>query len=104
VKTVPATLKMTREGFGIELRRGTFDITVDGQSVGSLDYGQTLEAPLEPGRHTLLVRAGRYSSAARPLEVTDGQVIRFRCHGAMVWPRLVASFIKPDLAISLRHA
>jgi hypothetical protein len=56
--TVPATLKMTREGFGIELRRGSFDITVDGNSVGSSAYGQTLETPVEPGRHTLRVRVG----------------------------------------------
>jgi hypothetical protein len=33
--------------------------------------------------------------------VADGQVASFRCHGAMVWPRWVASFVKPDLAISL---
>jgi hypothetical protein len=27
----------------------------------------------------------------------------FRTHGAMVWPRYVASIIKPDLAISFKR-
>jgi hypothetical protein len=94
---------MTREGFGIELRRGSFDITVDGTSVGSLDYGQTLETPLEPGHHTLRVQARHYSSRAHSFDVSDGQVVSFRCHAPMVWPRFVASLIKPDLAISVRH-
>jgi hypothetical protein len=102
--TVPATLRMTHEGFGIELRRGSFDIAVDGKSAGSLDYGQTLETPVEPGRHTLLVRVGRYSSGQRSFEASDGQVVSFRCHGPMMWPRFVASLIKPDLGISVRRA
>lgn len=59
--TVSATLRLVREGFGIELRRGRFDVTVDGETAS------------------------------------------FRCHGAMVWPRFVASLVKPDLAISLRR-
>jgi hypothetical protein len=101
---VSATLRITREGFGIELRRGSFDVTVDGHSVGSLDYGETLEVPLEPGRHALRVRVGRYSSRDRSVDARDGQVLRFRCHAAMVWPRYVASFIKPDLGISVRNA
>jgi PEGA domain len=95
---------MTREGFGIELRRGSFDVSVDGQSVGSLDYGQTLEASLEPGQHTLRVKLGRYSSRHRSFEVSDGQVVSFRCHAPMVWPRWVASFVRPDLGISVRRA
>jgi hypothetical protein len=95
---------MTREGFGIELRRGSFDITVDGKSVGSLEYGQTLETPLEPGHHTLRVRVGRYSSRDHSFDASDGQVVSRRCHGAMVWPRWVASFILPSLAVSVRRA
>jgi hypothetical protein len=101
---VSATLKVTREGIGIELRRGSFDITVDGTSVGSLAYGQTLETPLKPGRHTLRVRVSRYSSRDRSFDATDGQVVSFRCHGAMMWPRFVASLMKPDLGISVRRA
>ncbi len=101
---MPASLRVTREGFGIELRRGTFDITVDDKSVGSLDYGQTLEVPLEPGSHTLRVRVGRYSSRDRSFAASDSQVVSFRCHAAMVWPRYVVSFIKPDLGISVRRA
>jgi hypothetical protein len=96
-----ATLRLTREGVGIELRRGQFEISVDGKSVGSIEYGETVETPLEPGRHTLRLRVGRYSSRDCSFDATDGEIVGFRCHGAMVWPRYVASLIKPDLAISL---
>lgn len=96
-----ATLKLTREGVGIELRRGPFDIQLDSRSVGSITRHQTVETPLEPGHHTVQIRNGRYSSHERSFDIADGEVVSFRTHGAMVWPRYVASIIKPDLAISL---
>jgi hypothetical protein len=88
---------------GIELRRGRFEIAVDGGSVGSIDRHQTVEVPVEPGRHTLQIRAGRYASRAEAFEVTDGETVNFRCHGAMVWPRYVASIVAPNLGISLKR-
>ena len=98
-----ATLRMTREGIGIELRRGRFEIVTDGKSVGSIERHETLETLLEAGHHTLRVRAGRYSSRDHSFDVADGEVVNFRCHGTMIWPRYVASIIKPDLAISLKQ-
>jgi hypothetical protein len=98
---MPATLRLTRKGVGIELRRGRFEISVDGREVGSIDYGDTVEAQVEPGHHTLRLQAGRYSSRDHSFDAADGEVVSFRCHGAMVWPRWAVSFVKPDLAISL---
>lgn len=100
-----ATLKLTRETpFAFELRRGVFDITVDGKTVGTIESHATVEVSLEPGHHDLRIRHGRYSSRNKSFDVADGEVVSFRCHGAMVWPTYVASFLKPDLAISLRKA
>ena len=96
------TLQADTEGTGIELRRGRFEISVDDQAVGSLDRHDTVEIPIEPGHHTVRVHAGRYSSQERSFDVADGGVVNFRVHGAMMWPRYVASIVKPDLAISLR--
>ena len=98
-----ATVTLKREGVGIELRRGRFGIVVDGSSVGSIDWHQTVEVPVEPGRHTLQIRAGRYASRVDAFEVTDGENVNFRCHGAMVWPRYVASIVAPNLGISLKR-
>jgi hypothetical protein len=100
---VAATLSVTREGVGIELRRGRFEVTLDGQPAGSIEYQETVDLPVGPGHHTLRVRAGRYSSSERSFDAADGQVVKFRCHGAMMWPRYVASIFKPDLAISLKR-
>ncbi len=98
-----ATLSLKREGFGIELRRGTFDVFLDGQSAGFIGWHETLEVPIEPGHHNLQIRAGRYSSHDLRFEATDGEVVNVHCHGAMVWPRYVASIVMPDLAISLKR-
>lgn len=98
-----AMLRLVREGFGIELWRGRFDVTLDGEKVGSLDLHESVETPVAPGEHTLRIERGRYSSPARSFDVSDGETADFRCHGANIWPRFVASLIKPDLAISLRR-
>jgi hypothetical protein len=98
-----ATLILRREGVGMELRRGRFGIVVDGSSGGSIDWHQTVEVPVEPGRHTLQLKVGRHSSRAEAFEVADGETVNFRCHGAMVWPRYVASILAPNLGISLKH-
>jgi hypothetical protein len=99
--TVSATLKVTRGGLGIELRRGRFEIAVDSTSVGSIELHETVETSIEPGHHILRIQAGRYSSANRAFDVAEGEVVNFRCHGANIWPRYVLSIVKPDLAISL---
>jgi hypothetical protein len=101
-KTELATLKLTRHGdFAFELRRGTFEIEIDGRAIGSMEYNETFEAQVEPGHHTLRMRKGRYSSQEHSFDAVSGDEVSFRCHGAMLWPRFVASFLVPSLAIAL---
>lgn len=96
-----ATLKLSREGFGIELRRGTFDVEIDRERVGSIEWHETKEFTIAPGHHTVVLRAGRYASRPQAFETRDEGVVSFRCHGAMVWPRWLASVLMPNLALSL---
>ena len=99
-----ATLRVTRVGsFGFELRGGPFDIALDGKSAGTIEWDDTVEVPVEPGRHTLRIRARRCSSLERSFDVYDDDTAIFRCHGAMLWPRWAASFAVPSLGISLRR-
>lgn len=102
---MPTTLRLKRDvGFAaFELRRGRFEISVDSQLVGSLANHDTVEIPIEPGRHNLVLRKGRYSSRTLTFDVVDGEVVNFRCNGARIWPTYVASIVKPDIAISLRR-
>jgi hypothetical protein len=100
---VTATLRLVREGIGLELWRGKYDVAVDGQTRGSLELHDAFEEQVEPGQHTLRIQRGRYSSPTRSFDVSDGDTANFRCHGANIWPRFVASLVKPDLAISLRR-
>ena len=96
-------LRLVREGVGIELRRGRLDIYLDAEQVGSIEAHGTVEAPVEPGEHTLQLRAGRYSSRRRTFTAADDEVVTFRCHPVMVWPRYVISLVKPDLGIALKR-
>ena len=101
---MPATLGLVRGTRAlIELRRGTFDIVVDGRSVGTVEAHQTTDVAIEPGHHALKVTAGRYSSGTRSFDVGDGEVVTFRCSGARIWPIYFASLVKPDLALVLRR-
>lgn len=98
------TVHLVREtGVLMELRRGTFQVLLDGKDAGSIERNETIEVPTDSGHHTLQVKAGRYSSSKRSFDVTDGETIQFRCNGAVIWPVYLASLAKPDLALTLKH-
>ena len=98
-----ATLKMTHKAIGAEVRRGTYDIMVDGQRAGSVEMNDTTEIPVEPGRHTLQIRSGRNSSQTRTFEAAESQTVAFRCTGKSFLPIFLASFVVPGLALQLRR-
>jgi hypothetical protein len=98
-----ATLRLTRSSVGIELRRRPFDVVLDDTVVGSVAIHGSAEIPVEPGSHTVRLQAGRYLSAQRSFDASDGETVDFRCHAVQIWPMYLLSLIKPDLAISLRQ-
>ena len=98
-----ATLRVTHKSIGVEVRRGPYDIIVDAQRVGSLAMNDTIEIPLEVGRHTVKLRSGRNSSRTHPFEVAEGQTVAFRCTGKSFLPVFLASFVVPGLALHLHR-
>jgi hypothetical protein len=100
---MPTTLKVRHEAVGVEVRRGTYDVVVDGDRAGSVELHGTFEMPVEPGRHTLQIRNGRNSSRTATFDADEGQVIAFRCSGKNILPIFLLSFVVPSLAISLRR-
>lgn len=98
-----ATVKLTRSLIGVQVRRGSFDVLVDGKGVGSIDAHDTIETQVEPGRHTLQVRYGRYSSRTAAFDAAEGQVVAFRCSEKRFLPIFLLSFAVPSLAIPLRR-
>ena len=96
-----ATLKLTHKSIGVEVRRGTYDVVVDGERVGSVEMNNTTEIPVEPGRHTLQLRSGRKSSSNETFDAAEGEIVAFRCTGKRVLPMFLASFILPGLALKL---
>jgi hypothetical protein len=100
---MPATLKVRHEAIGVEVRRGTYDVVVDGNRTGSVELHGTFETPVEPGRHTMQIRNGRNLSRTAAFDSDEGQVIAFRCSGKNILPIFLLSFVVPSLAISLRR-
>jgi hypothetical protein len=98
-----ATLRLTHRTIGVEVRRGTYDVVLDGARAGSLELNDTIELSVEPGRHTLQVRNGRNSSRTRTFDAADGDIVAFRCGGKRPLPIFLASFVVPRLALSLRR-
>jgi hypothetical protein len=98
-----ATLKLTHKTTGVEVRRGTYEVVLDGQRVGSVELNDTFETPVEPGRHTLKLRSGRNSSRTKAFDATDGEIVSFRCSGKSILPIFLLSFAVPSLAISIHR-
>jgi hypothetical protein len=96
-----ATLKVTHKAIGVEVRRGPFDVVVDGQRAGSVEMNNTIEIPVEPGRHTLQVRNGRNSSGAETFDAAEGETVAFKCTGKRFLPIFLISFVVPSLALKL---
>ena len=96
-----ATLRLAHKAIGAEVRRGAFDVIVDGERVGSVEMNNTIEIPIEPGRHALQVRNGRNSSGTRTFEAAEGETVAYRCTGKRFLPIFLASFVVPSLAIAL---
>lgn len=105
---MPATLKLTRRSLPLEnlnvVGRRPFEITLDGAVVSTVTPGETVELPINAGHHSLRLREGHRVSPVRSFDATDGETIAFACHGSWFVLIYLASFVKPDLGISLeRH-
>jgi hypothetical protein len=98
-----ATLTVTHKTIGVEVRRGTYDVVLDGKRVGSVELNDTFETPVQPGRHTLQVRSGRNSSRTKTFDIGDDEMVSFRCSGKSILPIFLLSFAVPSLALSLHR-
>jgi hypothetical protein len=98
-----ATLKLTHKTIGVEIRRGTYEVVLDGERVGSVELNDTFETPVEPGRHTLKVRSGRNSSRTKTFDAADDEIVSFRCSGKSILPIFLLSFAVPSLALSIHR-
>jgi hypothetical protein len=96
-----ATLKVTHKSIGVEVRRDPYDVVFDGERAGSVEMNDTLELPVEPGRHTLQLRDGRKSSGSQTFDAAEGEIVAFRCTGKRFLPIFLASFVVPSLALKL---
>ena len=98
-----ATLTVAHKAIGGEVRRGTYDVIVDGERVGSVEMNEAFETSIDPGIHTLQVRNGRNSSRTKTFEAADGQTVAYRCTGKNILPIFLLSFAVPSLALTLRR-
>jgi hypothetical protein len=98
-----ATLRLAHIAIGVEVCCGTYDVMVGGKPAGSVEVNETIDVPVEPGRHSLQVRNGRNSSRTKTFDVAEDAIVAFRCTGKSILPLFLLSFIIPSLALSLRR-
>ncbi len=97
------TLTLTRRTIGVDVRRGTYEVFIDGVQVGSYELHETFETQVAPGRHSLQIRGGRYSSQKRSFEIGDGQTVSFNCSSKRFLPLWLASFAIPSLGLKIHR-
>jgi hypothetical protein len=61
---------------GRDLKMRGVELLVDDDFVGSLQYGETFEASIAPGRHTL-VATNRMYSPSMEFDIAPGETVRF---------------------------
>jgi hypothetical protein len=98
-----AMLTLTHKAIGAEVRRGAYEVVLDGERVGSVRMNDTFERPIESGSHTLRVVSGRNSSRTMTFDATDGETVAFRCTGKSFLPIFLLSFVVPGLALRLKR-
>jgi hypothetical protein len=79
-----ATLRLTHQAIGADVRRRTYDVVIDRKSAGSVELNGTIDIPVEPGRHTLRLRNGRNSNRTKTIDTADGETVAFRCSGKSI--------------------
>jgi hypothetical protein len=80
-----------------------FDVTLDGATAGSIEHHGSFETTIEPGHHTLQVRAGRYTSPTESFDVADGGAVNFLCNGAKFWPIYLITLLVPSSGLNLKR-
>ena len=98
-----ATLKMTHKAIGVEVRRGAYDIVVDGQRAGSVEMNDTIEIPSNLDVTLCKFAAAETPAVLETFEAAEGQTVAFRCTGKSFLPIFLASFVVPSLALQLRR-
>jgi ABC-2 type transport system ATP-binding protein len=107
-----AAVRVSREGRASELSsgHGSWEVLVDGISVGAVAKGQAVELAVEPGPHVVRVRSKRYLlSPEQPFEASTGRVVSFSCRARARHPFIVqrsiflllVSLVKHDVWIGL---
>ena len=96
-----ARLSLTHSAIGAEVRRGAYDVILDGEQVGSVAMNDSFETEIEAGHHALQVRDGRKSSSTKTFDAAEGEQVAFRCTGKRFLPIVLASFVIPRLALAL---
>lgn len=95
-------LNLTHKAIGAEVRRGPYDFVVDDDRVGLVEMSNTVEIPIERGRHTLQVRNGRKSSSIETFDAADGEIVAFRCTGKEVLADLPGIFRRSQAGTEAR--
>ena len=96
-----ATLRVSHKAIGAEVRRGVYEIELDGKHVGSVAMNDTYETSVELGTHTLQIREGKKTSRLKSFAIADGEIVAYRATGKRFVLLFLASFLVPRLALVL---
>ena len=101
------TLRIERAfPFGVSIgdRKRSWQILLDGTSIGQIALSDVFEAPIEPGTHTLrLTSTGSRRSPGRIFTAADESMTEFACHTQPFWPLMLMALVVPGRWIALKQ-
>jgi hypothetical protein len=106
IRAMTATVRISRKPWGSShsTRDRIWKVVIDGKIAGSIANEQSVELPVEPGRHTLRVESMRYLlSPEQSFEANEGQVVGFSCHPRSLSPLILTRWIVWLLATLVKH-
>lgn len=93
-----------RREVGWERKPTTYTIYVDGATAGTIMQGQQVVLPVEPGRHSIVFRMGRYASEALDLSIVEGKNELLECgHELKAVPSFFGKLLGPKSFIRAKR-
>lgn len=70
-----------------------YRVLIDNLEVGKIWQGKTIEIPLSPGNHTIVIKIDWCGSNKIPFSISSGENIQFECGSSLTGLKLFLGFI-----------
>ena len=89
VRGVRGLVQAIANSFRLAVDAYPFRVELDGEAVGELLSGETLQREVTPGQHRLRITTSISKSATKSLQIENGQRLKYSCLSTMTGISLI---------------